>query len=141
MSRERILTRPGRGDQVTVSWRKIGGRQTPTLAVSISRSVCERMGLQKNQPGTPVQRVVVERDRMAGKVWVQLAPEGAPRIESRHLAWKDKGCTVSVPLDDLRLDKPKPAQDVVWAIEDGWLMVKLPPWACPLIQISGGKAA
>ena len=141
MSRERVLSQPGRGDQVTVSWRKIGGRQTPALAISLSRSVCERLGLRKNDLGEMVQRVVVERDRMAGKVWLQAAPPGTGRLESRHIAWKDKGCTVAVPLDEVRLDKSKPAQDVVWLIADGWLEVKLPHWACPLIQISGGKAA
>lgn len=141
MSRERVLSRPGRGDQVTVSWRRIGGRSTPALAVSLSRSVCDRLGLRKNERGEPVQRVVVERDRRAGKVWLQLAPEGTGRQASRHLAWKDKGCTVAVPLDDVKLKEMKPAQDVPWTIEDGWLEVKLPPWACPLIQVSGGKAA
>jgi hypothetical protein len=89
----------------------------------------------------PPNGIVVERDRMAGKVWLQAAPPGTGRLESRHIAWKDKGCTVAVPLDEVRLDKSKPAQDVVGLIEDGWLEVKLPHWACPLIQISGGKAA
>jgi hypothetical protein len=28
-----------------------------------------------------------------------------------------------------------PAQDVPWSIEDGWLVVKLPAWACPPIRV------
>lgn len=141
MSWERIQTYVGRGEHVAVSWRISGGRSTPALAVSISRDVCERLGLRKNEKGEPVQRVVVERDRMAGKLRLQLAPPGTPRTESRHLAWKDRGCTVGVPLEDVKLKEKKPAQDCAWLIEDGWLLVKLPHWACPLIQVSGGKAA
>ena len=141
MTWERIQTHVGRGEHVAVSWRISGGRSTLALAVSISRSVCDRLGLRKNEPGQPVQRVIVERDRMGGKVRLRLAPEGAKRTESRHLAWKDRGCTVGIPLDDVKLKEKKPAQDVPWAIEDGWLTVKLPPWACPLVQVSGGKAA
>jgi hypothetical protein len=28
----------------------------------------------------------------------------------------------------------------LWEVNDGWLVVKLPHWACPMIQVSG-KAA
>jgi hypothetical protein len=132
---EPVKTRLGRGDQVAVSWRITGGRATPALAVSLSKSVCERMGLEKNEKGAPVQRVVVERDRVRGRVRLRLAPAGLPRSECRHMAWKDKGCTVGVPLDDVKLTTTKPAQDVPWSIEDGWLVVKLPPWACPPIRV------
>jgi hypothetical protein len=140
MSWERVVTPPRFADQVTVSWRIPGGRATPTLAVSLGRSICERLGLEKNDKGAPVPRVIVERDRMSGKLRVQRAAPGMSKQESRHVAWKDKACTITVPLTDVKLEGKKPAQDVPWSFEDGWLVVKLPHWACPLIQVSG-KAA
>lgn len=140
MTWERINTQLGRGDTVTVSWRIPGGRATPALAVSLSKSVCQRVGLHKNEKGTPAQRVIVERDRMAGKIRIKIAPSGAPRHECRHVAWKDAGCSIGIPLDDVKLPGKKPAQDALWEVNDGWLVVKLPHWACPLIQVSGKVA-
>lgn len=137
---ERVKTQLGRGDSVTVSWRIPGGRATPALAVSLSKSVCQALGLRKNEKGQPVQRVIVERDRMAGKLRIGVAPAGTPRHECRHVAWKDGGCSVGVPLDDVKLSEKKKAQDVPWEVASGWLVVKLPHWACPLVQVSG-KAA
>lgn len=141
MTWERINTQLGRADTVTVSWRIPGGRATPAMALSLSKSVCARLGLQKNIKGEPVARVYVERDKLAGKIRVQQAPDSAARHECRHVAWKDGGCTITVPLDDVKLPEKKPAQDVPWSIEGGWLVAKLPHWACPLIQVSGGRAA
>jgi hypothetical protein len=140
MTWERIYTQLGRGDSVTVSWRIPGGRATPALAVSLSKSVCQRLGLTKNEKGSPTQRVIVERDRMAGKLRMRIAPPGSSRHECRHVAWKDGGCSIAVPLDDVKLSAKKPAQDVSWEVDAGWLVVRLPHWACPLIQVSG-KAA
>lgn len=140
MGWERITTQLGRGDTVTVSWRTPGGRSTPALTVSLSKSVCRRLGLFKNEKGQPVQRVIVERDRMSGKVRLGVAAQGTPRHDCRHVAWKDGGCSVGVPLDDVKLTEKKPAQDVAWEITDGWLVIKLPHWACPMIKVSG-KAA
>lgn len=140
MGWERITTQLGRGDTVTVSWRTPGGRSTPALTVSLSKSVCAKLGLSKNEKGQPVQRVVVERDRMAGRVRLAVAPQGTPRHDCRHVAWKDGGCSVGVPLDDVKLTEKKPAQDVAWEIKDGWLVIKLPHWACPMIHVSGKVA-
>jgi hypothetical protein len=136
MTWERIHTQIGRGDTVTVSWRIPGGRGTPTLCVSISRSVTEKLGLVKGEKN----RVIVERNKMAGKVRVGVAPKNTPRHECRHVAWKEGSCTIPVPLDDVNIKDKKPAQDVAWSIDTGWLVVKLPAWACPVIQVSG-KAA
>lgn len=140
MGWERVITQIGRGETVTVSWRVPGGRTTPALAVSLSKSVCEKLNLRKNQKGEPVQRVFVDRDKLAGKIRIGIAPPGTSRHECRHVAWKDGGCTVSVPLDDVKLTEKKPAQDVSWEISEGWLVVKLPHWACPIIKVTG-KAA
>lgn len=140
MGWERVMTQLGRGDSVTVSWRIPGGRATPALAVSLSKSVCQALGLRKNEKGQPVQRVLVERDRMAGKLRIGVAPAGTQRHECRHVAWKDGGCSVGVPFDDVKLTEKKKAQDVPWEVTGGWLVVKLPHWACPMIQVSG-KAA
>ena len=136
MTWERLTTQLGRGDTVTVSWRTPGGRSTPALALSLSKTVCAKLGLAAGQKGGPPQRVYVERDRMAGKLRVKQAPESAARHECRHVAWKDKGCSITIPMDDVKLAEKKPAQDVAWEItKDGWLVVKLPHWACPLIHI------
>jgi hypothetical protein len=138
---ERISTELGRGAAVTVSWRIPGGRCTPAMALSLSKAVCAQLGLQRRGTGEPPTRVYVERDRLAGKVRVQLAPKTAARHECRAAAWKDGSCTITVPLDDVKLAEKKPAQDVPWSIEGGWLVAKLPHWACPLVQVSGGRAA
>ena len=140
MSWERVVTPPRSADHVAVSWRIPGGRATPMLALSLGRSICEQLGLEKNGKGAPVPRVLVERDRMSGKLRVKSAPAGVGKMESRHVAWKERACTIGVPMADVKLEGNKPAQSVSWSLEDGWLVVKLPHWACPLIQISG-KAA
>lgn len=131
----------GRSFGVTVSWRTLGGRKNPAMAVSLGRETCRALGLVKQSKGEHAQRVCVQRDRMAGKLRVFLATD-EPVEHQRAVAWKDKGCTITVPLDDVKLAEDKPAQDVRWSIEDGGaaLVVKLPHWACPLIQISGGAA-
>lgn len=142
MTWERITTQLGRGDTVTVSWRTPGGRTTPALSVSLSKTVCEKVGLKADRKGIPKQRVYVERDRIGGKIRLTLAPPSAPRHECRHVAWKDKGCSIAVPMDDVKISERKPAQDVAWNITgDGWLVIKLPHWACPIVQISGGSNA
>ena len=111
------------------------------LALSLGASICQQLGLEKNGKGAPVPRVIVERDRMAGKLRVKAAPPGVSKTESRHVAWKGKACTVGVPMSDVKLEGNKPAQDVPWLIaQEGWLVIKLPHWACPMIQVSG-KAA
>jgi hypothetical protein len=143
MTWETIPTQLGRGAAVTVSWRVVGGRGTPALAVSLSKAAAARLGLVKRAKGEPVQSVVVQRDRMAGKLRLFVADQSVPRLEKRSVAWKDAGCTVTVPLDDVHLKERKPAQDVPWEFADGdrFLVVKLPPWACPLVKVEMGRAA
>lgn len=137
MTWERIQTQLGRGDTVTVSWRIPGGRATPVLSVSMSKSVTKSLGLVKGEKS----RVIVERDRMAGKIRIGVAPNITPRHDCRHATWKMEGCAISIPLEDVLLKERKPAQDVAWSIDGGWLIIKLPQWACPIIQVTGGKAA
>jgi len=137
---ERINTQLGRTESVTVAWRIPGGRATPAMALSLSKAACARLGLEKIK-GQP-SRVYVERDRMAGKVRVTKAPDSAMRHEARAVAWKDGCCTITVPLDDVHLSEKKPAQDVPWSIEGGWMVVKLPHWACPVVRVNvPGRAA
>lgn len=133
MTWERIQTQLGRGDTVTISWRVPGGRSSPALSVSISRSVTKRLGLMKGEKS----RVICERDKMAGKLRICLAGQNAPRHECRHVAWKYESCAISIPLDDVQVKDRKPAQDVLWSVEDEWLVIKLPQWACPIIQVLG----
>lgn len=137
MTWERIQTQLGRGDTVTVSWRIPGGRVAPVLSVSVSRSVTKSLGLVKGENS----RVIVERDRMAGKVRIGVAPKSTPRHDCRHVIWKEGGCAIAVPLEDVNLKERKPAQDVAWSVDGGWLVIKLPQWACPMIQVTGGNAA
>lgn len=138
MGWETIITQVGRGDSVTVSWRVPGGRSTPAMAVSLSKGVATTFGLVKGSR----QAVVVQRDRMAGKLRLCIAT-GEPRHERRSMAWKDGGCAVVVPLDDVRLTEKKPAQDVPWCFTDGGrhLEIKLPPWACPPVKVGAAGAA
>ena len=138
---EPIKTLGTRDHQVSVAWRRNGTRVGRLLAISVGESICNQMGFQKHEKGQRGQRVVIERNRMAGKLRLRLAPKGTRPEEQRHLAWRTKGCTILVPLDDVKVQENKLAQDVVWSIEDGWLIVKWPPWACPMVQVSGGKAA
>jgi hypothetical protein len=133
MTWERIETQAIRGGGVTVSWRVPNGRKNPALAISIGRLVAEKARLEKGDRS----RVIVERNKMAGKIRLRLAPKDALAHECRHVAWKDKGCTVAVPLEDVKLRERKPAQDALWSVEGEWLVIKLPHWACPLIQVSG----
>lgn len=141
MEWERVSTKLGKGDSVTVAWRIPGGRAHPALAISLSKGVTAQLGMQKTDKGKNVPRVIIERNRLRGLVRVRLAPAGATRGESRAVAWKDGGCAITVPLEELKLTELKPAQDCVWSIEDGWLIVKLPHWACPLIEVGKEKAA
>lgn len=143
MAWETVVREPGgRSFGVTVSWRTPGGRATPALALSLGKETCRSLGLVKQAKGQAAARVVVQRDRMAGKLRVVLATTEPPEHQ-RAVAWKSDGCTITVPLDDVKLTENKPAQDVRWEFEGDRtaLIVKLPPWACPLIQVSGGKAA
>ncbi len=143
MTWETIQTQLGRGATVTVSWRIVGGRGTPAMAVSLSKAAAARLGLTKPANGAPRQSVVVQRDRMAGKLRIFVADASVPRSEKRSVAWKDAGCTLSVPLDDVQMTQKKPAQDVPWSFEDGdrYLVLKLPAWACPPVQVYGGRPA
>lgn len=141
MEWERMTTKLGKGDSVTVAWRIPGGRANPALAISLSKGVTAQLGLQKTDKGKNVPRVIVERNRLRGMVRVRLAPAGTTRDESRAVAWKDGGCAIAVPLDEVTLKDKKPAQDCTWSIEGGWLTIKLPHWACPLIQVTGKERA
>jgi hypothetical protein len=133
MTWERIETQAVRNGGVTVAWRVPNGRKNPALAISVSKTVAANMSLAKGDKS----RVIVERNRMAGKVRIRIAPDDALAHECRHAAWRDNGCSIAIPFDDVKLKERKPAQDTPWTMEDGWLVVKLPHWACPMIQVSG----
>jgi hypothetical protein len=133
----------GRSCGVTVSWRSAGGRSTACLSVSLGKTTVARFGLVKGTK--PAQRVVVQRDRFVGKLRVILATT-EPREETRSVAWKGEGCSLSVPLADVTLAENKKAQDVRWEFgktEYGTpcIFLKLPHWACPPIRVETGKAA
>lgn len=137
MAWETITTQlSGRGGNVSVAWRVPGGRTSACLAVSMGSTVAAKFGLAKRA------RVMVQRDRMAGKLRITLAPAGTGRHETRCPAWKGNAACITVPLEDVKLTGTKPAQDVPWEFDaDGAIVLRLPHWACPLIQVSGGRAA
>jgi hypothetical protein len=136
MTWERVETSANRNNGVTVAWRVPNGRKNPALAVSMTKKVAAEIALG----ATDNSKVIVERNRMAGKLRIRMAPEDALAHECRHATWRAGGCSVAVPFDDVKLKENKPAQDAPWSIEDGWLVIKLPIWACPLIQVSGKVA-
>lgn len=126
-------TIPLRGASVTVSWRVPGGRGcNRQLCITISSGVCEAIGLRRGG------RVVVQRDRFAGKLRLLLADDKADG--GRRPAWKrTKNADVAVvfvPLKDVTLDKNQPAQLVACEPKPGELVVRLPHWACPIAQVS-----
>lgn len=137
MTWERIETSANRNNGVTVAWRVPDGRKSRALAVSLTKKIAAEIALGT----TDNSKVLVERNRMAGKLRIRMAPEDALAHECRHAtARKTGGFGISVPLDEVKLKENKPAQDVPWSIEDGWLVIKLPHWACPMIQVSGKVA-
>jgi hypothetical protein len=136
MTWERIETSANRNNGVTVAWRVPNGRKNPALAISMTKKVAAEIAL--GPKGN--RKVLVERNRMAGKLRIRMAPEDALAHECRHATWRTGGCSIAAPFDDVNLKESKPAQDVRWSVEDGWLVIKLPHWACPMIQVSGRVA-
>lgn len=139
MDWERVPTKLGKTYGVTVAWRKPSNRAQPMLNISVSKKLSQQIGVKKEK-GAEVQRVIVERNRMRGLVRVKLAEEDADRRESRAIAWKAGGFTVSFPMEDMTAQDPIPAEDVIWEHKDEWLVIKLPHWACPMIHVSGKVA-
>lgn len=130
--RERINPKQGernRGDGITVSWRPTSNRANCMLVVTLGRTMCDRIGLQKGL------RVIVERDRLAGKLYLRT-----DAVEGWRPAWKEGCCCVNVPLDDVRTDR-KPAQAVPCEVVDGEVVLRLPPWACPPVKIDTARRA
>jgi hypothetical protein len=127
-------TVPFRGRSITVSWRKPGGIGAKfQLSITIGSGACDAMGLRQGQ------RVVVQRDRVGGKMRLLVAPDdGTPG--ARRPTWKrSKNAVVAVvfvPMPDVRLDNKKPAQHVAHDVAPGELTLRLPHWACPLVRIS-----
>jgi hypothetical protein len=136
MTWERVETSASRSNGVTVTWRVPNGRKNRALAISLTKKVAAEIALG----AADNSKVIVERNRLAGKLRIRMAPEDALAHECRHAAWRSGGCSIAVPFDDVNLRENKPAQDVPWSIEDGWLVIKLPHWACPMIQVSGKVA-
>jgi hypothetical protein len=136
MTWERIETSANRNNGVTVAWRVPNGRKNPALAISMTKKVAAEIAL--GPKGN--RKVLVERNRMAGKLRIRMAPEDALAHECRHATWRTGGCSIAAPFDAVNLKESKPAQDVRWSVEDGWLVIKLPHWACPMIQVSGRVA-
>jgi hypothetical protein len=120
---------------VTVAWRRVSNRGTLVLAVTLGSAACEALGFKKGQ------RATVQRDRIGGKLRVTPSAD-----EGWKAAWKESaGATCAVlhiPLDDLTLTERKPAQAVKWEVEGNSIVLKLPPWACPIVRVNvSGRAA
>ena len=85
------------------------------------------------------KRVVVQRDRMAGRLRIALASETDDG--ARLMAWKrsknSECATLFVPLKDVAeiIQAPKPAQTCRYEVGNGELIIKLPTWACPPVQM------
>ncbi len=137
MTRETIEPRSGGrgGSGVTCAWRKVSDRTGKVLVVTLSTKVCERIGLSRGL------RLRAERDRMKGMLFLTVDP-----VAGWKPAWKATTTSLCacahIPLDDVQTDR-RAAQDVVWAFgQDGMSVeIKLPHWACPLVQVTGGRAA
>lgn len=129
--RERIEPRAGAraGDGVTVSWRKASARLAPVLSITLGKAAIDRLGLK------PGLRVIAERDRMAGKLFLKVDPDTGWKP-----AWKQGCCALFIPLDDVTSDR-RSAQTVATSWDGAELCIKLPAWACPPIKIGVGRAA
>lgn len=130
--RERINPRAGarnRSFGVTVSWRKTSERANAVLIVTIGGEVVKQLGLERGQ------RIVVERDRLAGRLYLRADPH-----EGWKPSWKEGCACVNIPLDDVTSEK-RPAQGVAWEIVSGELSLRLPTWACPPVKIDTTKRA
>ncbi len=136
MTWERIETGGNIPETVTVSWRVFGGRKSSALVVSISAAVATQLGLSKDGNS----RSVIERNRTAGRIRLRPATKDDPRTQSRYSVWRNRVCNIPVPMPELEGLQKKLAQEVAWDINDGWLNIKLPHWACPMIQVSGKVA-
>ena len=120
---------------VTVAWRSTSGRNYMVLVLTLGTIACEPLGLK------PGDRIRVDRDRMGGKL--RVMPGGN---EGWKPSWRKSpsGCcaVMNIPLDDVTLAERKPAQAVKWDIEGNSIVLKLPPWACPIVRVTApGKAA
>lgn len=122
-------TIPLRGGSVSASWRFPGGQGAGRqLCLTISSGLCEAIGLR------PGRRVVVQRDRSAGKIRLTVVDE--PVSGARNPRWKPSAranvCTLWVPLLDVEVAENKPAKSAQHEIAaDGSLVIRLPSWALP----------
>jgi hypothetical protein len=133
-------TIPLRGSGVSVAWRRPGGQGAGLqLALTLSSGVCAAMG------AAPGCRIVVQRDRMAGKLRIAVAQpheDGA-----RKLTWKATKflhcATLFIPLRDVQehVREQKPAQTCRYEVAPGEVIIKLPAWACPPVLVANWKAA
>lgn len=100
-------TIPLRGGSVSASWRFPGGKGAGRqLCLTISSGLCEAIGLR------PGRRVVVQRDRIAGKIRLTVVDERVPGARSPR--WKPSAvanvCMLWVPLLDVEVAENKPAK-------------------------------
>ncbi len=133
-------TIPLRGNGISVSWRKPGGQGAKLqLALTLSSGVCAAAGFTRDG------WVFVQRDRMGGKLRLAVATEATDG--ARKLVWKASKNSVCgqifIPLKDVQqtLLEPKPAQTCRYDVQQGEVVIRLPPWACPPVVVSVGRAA
>lgn len=130
-------TVPLRGGSVSVSWRKPGGKGVKQqLCITLSDGLRDAIGLH------PGALVVPQRDRIAGSMRLLVVHErvsGARRPRWR-MTKRSAIPMLWVPMLDVVLNMDKTAQSVPHSIVDGALVIRLPHWACPLIQVSGRAA-
>ena len=143
MSWEEIV--PGVGARignggVTVAWRKTSQRGAPVLCITLSAALATEMGMVRGKTW-----LMVQRDRLAGKMRVSVAKDTAgwrPQWRSTGKATHAWCACVYIPLEDVREANRKPAQTVAWE-KDGAdaVVIRLPSWACPPVKIETRRAA
>lgn len=122
-------TIPLRGGSVSASWRFPGGKGARRqLCLTISSGLCDAVGL------APGKRVVVQRDRVIGKLRLAVVAEKV--TGARCPRWKKSAvadvAVLWVPLPDVVLRENRPAVSVQHEIAaDGALVIRLPSWALP----------
>lgn len=133
----------GRSPGVRVAWRQAGDRQAMCLIVSLGGEVTRALGMTEVGHDGKRGRVVVQRNRMRGRLRIRAAVKDDLKGDTRAVSWKNECATINVPLDDVALTEKKPAQDTAHTFEGKCVEIKLPHWAVTggFVQVSGGRAA
>ena len=128
MAYEELVPRRGahtRSASVSVAWRKArtGGN---LLVITLGAEVCEQINLKQGMT------VRVERETTLNRMRLYAFKENGWKPAWKSSKARATWCaSLLLPLPDVVLAQPKPAQAVRFEYIEGGLEVRLPPWVAP----------